>query len=55
VLGVHEAVRGAFRRRAHKIPMTRFVIFYEHQLPRPWSEHSEATLLEQNGRIPHSR
>jgi alkanesulfonate monooxygenase SsuD/methylene tetrahydromethanopterin reductase-like flavin-dependent oxidoreductase (luciferase family) len=25
----------------------RFGIFYEHQLPRPWSEHSEATLLEQ--------
>lgn len=25
----------------------RFGIFYEHQLPRPWSEHSEAELLRQ--------
>jgi len=25
----------------------RFGIFYEHQLPRPWSEDSEATLLKQ--------
>jgi alkanesulfonate monooxygenase SsuD/methylene tetrahydromethanopterin reductase-like flavin-dependent oxidoreductase (luciferase family) len=26
----------------------RFGIFYEHQLPRPWSEHSEADLLRES-------
>ena len=31
--------------RRHKIVLVRFGIFYEHQLPRPWAEDSEAKLL----------
>src|SRR5207248_7071250 len=39
--------RRCVRRRQHLLRITmKFGLFYEHQLPRPWEEDSEYTLLQ---------